>query len=125
MEDQLNINNVANVGNNENQNETTINSNENSPNKTNETNKDPVIVTNSRKSRPYLSKYEFAKVLGSRSQQLANGAQPTIIVPKNVTDTTQIAILELKERKCPLKIERTMPSGLIESWSLNELIYDV
>ena len=36
-------------------------------------------------TKPFLTKYEKAKILGVRSQMLSNGSLPMIIVDKNIT----------------------------------------
>lgn len=53
------------------------------------------------KSTKYLTKYESAKLIGIRAQQIASGAKPNIKVPKYMTDVIEIAELELQHRKIP------------------------
>ena len=79
------------------------------------------IETNT--STPYLTKYEYAKIVGLRAQQIASGAKPRIKVPKFLEDVVEIAEIELKERKTPFMIKRDLPSGKNEFWKLSDMIY--
>jgi len=57
-----------------------------------------------------LTKYEKAKVLGTRALQLSNGAQPMVKVD-GITDVMDIAKKELDEYKLPFIIRRKYPDG--------------
>jgi DNA-directed RNA polymerases I, II, and III subunit RPABC2 len=70
---------------------------------------------------PILTKFERAKILGIRAEMLANGAEPVISKPYP-NNTYQIALEELKQKKIPLIIRRTLPNGNIEDWRLDDLI---
>ena len=56
-------------------------------------------------SQSTMTKYEITKVLGLRAQQICEGAEPMIQVPEGVTDSTEIAILELRQKKIPLALK--------------------
>ena len=58
-----------------------------------------------------LSKFERAKILGIRAEQIAFGGKPAIEVPTDVSDPLEIAKLELQQGRTPLIIRRTMPDG--------------
>ena len=73
-------------------------------------------------SQPFLSVYERTKVLGFRANQLAQGARPYIVVPEHVTRTTDIAQMELEQRRLPYIIKRPMPNGTFEYWRLSDLM---
>jgi DNA-directed RNA polymerase I, II, and III subunit RPABC2 len=73
-------------------------------------------------SQPFLSVYEKTKILGFRSNQLAQGARPYVVVPEHVTATLDIAKLELEQRRLPFIIKRPMPNGSFEYWRLNDLM---
>ena len=75
------------------------------------------------KSKPILNKYEKTKVLGIRAEQIRHGAKPLIIVPKHMTDELDIATEELKQRKIPFIIERTVGNKK-EYWKLEDLHYE-
>lgn len=97
----------------------------------------------------YLTKYERARLLGTRALQLrceagsaGGGAAhsaalvatrrtvptprsynaPPMVDPKDETDALKIAMLELKENKIPLIVRRYLPDGSYEDWAASELI---
>lgn len=74
------------------------------------------------RSQPWISQYERTKILGFRTNQLAQGAKPYIAVPKHVVNTIEIARIEIKERRLPFIIARIMPDGNFEFWRLSDLI---
>ncbi|CAF2699545.1 unnamed protein product [Rotaria sp. Silwood2] len=69
---------------------------------------------------PYMTKYERARVLGTRALQIAMCA-PLMVEPDGETDPLQIAMRELKEKKIPIIIRRYLPDGSYEDWSIDEL----
>lgn len=73
------------------------------------------------KSKNIMSRYEKAKIMGLRLQQLAGGAEPTIDTTnfKNIRD---IALEELKQRKLPFMIVRNLPLGVKEYWKLEDML---
>lgn len=71
----------------------------------------------------YLTKYERARILGTRALQLSMNAPPMVEL-EGETDPLQIAMKELRERKIPLVIRRFLPDNSYEDWSLDELILD-
>lgn len=75
---------------------------------------------------PVLTKYEKTRILGIRTKQLNNGAEPYITSKVNVTsekviDGYPIALRELEEKKLPFIIRRPLPSGGMEYWYLQDL----
>lgn len=72
---------------------------------------------------PLMTRYEITKILSFRASQLANGANPYILVPEGVTSTNQIAKLELKAKRLPYILKRPLPNGNCEFWRLSDLIY--
>ncbi|TFK77319.1 RNA polymerase Rpb6 [Pluteus cervinus] len=72
---------------------------------------------------PYLTKYERARILGTRALQISMNA-PVLVPLDGETDALQIAIKELSQRKIPLVIRRYLPDGSFEDWSVSELITD-
>ena len=70
---------------------------------------------------PYMTKYERARVLGTRALQIAMCA-PLMVEPNGDTDPLQIAMRELKEKKIPMIIRRYLPDGSYEDWGIDELI---
>lgn len=79
-----------------------------------------LVEKHERITKPILSNFERVRILGERSQQLTLGAKPMI---KNVTGLSSIEIteLEIKENIIPLIIERELPCGRRERWSIDEL----
>ncbi|OWF54618.1 DNA-directed RNA polymerases I, II, and III subunit RPABC2-like [Mizuhopecten yessoensis] len=69
---------------------------------------------------PYLTKYERARVLGTRALQIAMCA-PVMVELEGETDPLLIAMKELKARKVPLIIRRYLPDGSFEDWAVDEL----
>jgi len=82
-----------------------------------ETAKDPAHT-----SLPFLTVYEKTKVLGTRANQIADGARPFVVVPEHMSDPLEIAKLELEQRRLPYIIKRPMPDGTFEYWRLSDLM---
>jgi DNA-directed RNA polymerase I, II, and III subunit RPABC2 len=76
-------------------------------------------------SPPFLTIYERTKILGTRTNQLAEGARPFITVPEYVTNPLDIAKLELEQRRLPFIVKRPMPDGTFEYWRLSDLMPDL
>jgi len=74
-------------------------------------------------SDPKLTKYERTKIIGIRAQQIAQGAKPRVKVPSYITDTIEIAELELTNRKIPFLIKRDLPSGKTEYWKIEDMVF--
>merc|ERR1712227_862414 len=70
---------------------------------------------------PYMTKYERARVLGTRALQIAMCA-PVMVELEGETDPLQIAMKELKQRKIPIIIRRYLPDQSYEDWAINELM---
>jgi len=70
---------------------------------------------------PYMTKYERARVLGTRALQIAMCA-PVMVELEGETDPLQIAMKELKLRKIPIIIRRYLPDQSYEDWGIDELI---
>lgn len=69
----------------------------------------------------YMTKYERARVLGTRALQIAMCA-PIMVELEGETDPLQIAMKELKQRKIPIIIRRYLPDNSFEDWTIDELI---
>lgn len=74
------------------------------------------------RSAPFLSIFERTKILGMRTNQLAQGARPYIQVPEHVTDIQEIARMEIDQRRLPIIVKRFMPDGSSEKFRLSDLI---
>ena len=81
-----------------------------------------VIIDPFHKTLPFLTKYETAKIIGSRAMQIASGGKPFIQLEPNVIDSYLIAMEELKQKKIPFIIKRPFPNGNgCEYWKLIDL----
>ena len=74
-----------------------------------------------RNTTRYLTKYEKARVLGTRALQISMNA-PVHIDVQGETDPLKIASMELDQKKLPLIIRRFLPDGSFEDWAVEELI---
>uniref|UniRef100_A0A1I7ZVM5 RPB6 homolog n=1 Tax=Steinernema glaseri TaxID=37863 RepID=A0A1I7ZVM5_9BILA len=79
-----------------------------------------VVPSTERISTPYMTKYERARILGTRALHIALGA-PVMVELEGETDPLEIARKELKDHKIPLVIRRYMPDGSFEDWGVDEL----
>ncbi|KAF2205917.1 DNA-directed RNA polymerases I, partial [Delitschia confertaspora ATCC 74209] len=83
--------------------------------------KDKKVPKEKRSTTPYMTKYERARVLGTRALQISGNA-PVLIDVEGMTDPLQIAIKELREKKIPLVVRRYLPDGWYEDWTCEELL---
>lgn len=81
------------------------------------------IPRDERTTTPYMTKYERARVLGTRALQISLNA-PVLVDIEGETDPLQIAMKELAQRKIPLVLRRYLPDGSYEDWGCDELIID-
>lgn len=71
---------------------------------------------------PLLTKYEKARVLGTRAMQISRSAPPQIIPSAEDDSALKIAYKEFEAGKTPFIIRRFLPDGLYEDWTLQELM---
>ncbi len=74
-----------------------------------------------RTTTPYMTKYERARILGTRALQISMGA-PVMVELDGETDPLNIAMKELTEKKIPIIVRRYLPDGSHEDWKLEELL---
>ena len=60
---------------------------------------------------PTLTRFEKARIMGSRALQLSLGAPPFIDITKNISTSLEIAMEELHQKVIPIVIRRTLPNG--------------
>ncbi|KAE8675564.1 DNA-directed RNA polymerases I, II, and III subunit RPABC2 [Hibiscus syriacus] len=77
----------------------------------------------SRKTSKYMTKYERARILGTRALQISMNA-PVMVELEGESDPLEIAMKELRERKIPFTIRRYLPGGSYEDWGVDELIVE-
>lgn len=80
------------------------------------------ISTLKRKTRKFLSKYEKAKIISCRAQQIANNF-PALIKKSNekYLSAEELTLQELENNNCPIILRRHMPDNTYEDWKLKEL----
>ena len=71
------------------------------------------------KSRPIMTQYEKTLIIGERATQIAYGAETTIQVVPGMTEI-DMAIEELRQRKCPFIIKRYI-GDVVEYWRPEDL----
>ncbi|KAK2653777.1 hypothetical protein Ddye_013633 [Dipteronia dyeriana] len=76
-----------------------------------------------RKTSKFMTKYERARILGTRALQISMNA-PVMVELEGETDPLEIAMKELRERKIPFTIRRSLPDGSYEDWGVDELIVE-
>ncbi|KAL8789246.1 MAG: hypothetical protein Q9195_006892 [Heterodermia aff. obscurata] len=83
--------------------------------------RDKKIAKDKRNTTPYMTKYERARVLGVRANQISQNA-PVLVDLEGETDPLRIALKELREKKIPLVVRRYLPDGWYEDWTCEELL---
>ncbi|CAD6569330.1 MAG: DNA-directed RNA polymerases I II and III subunit RPABC2 [Cyphobasidiales sp. Tagirdzhanova-0007] len=76
-----------------------------------------------RMTTPYMTKYERARILGTRALQISMNA-PVLVPLEGESDPLEIAMKELSAHKIPLIVRRFLPDGSYEDWQVSELIID-
>lgn len=66
-----------------------------------------------------LTKFEIARLIGTRATQLANGATPCVDIT-GLDDAYKIAEKEFKSRRIPILVVRKGPGDKIEEVNPNE-----
>lgn len=68
-----------------------------------------------------MTKFEKARVLGTRALQISQSA-PIMVDFQGEEDPLKIAQRELMEKKIPIFIRRYLPDRSYEDWKISELI---
>lgn len=89
----------------------------------------PIHCTNAKDKKEkittrYLTKYEKARIIGSRALQISKNAPIFVEIEPGEWDPIKIAEKELVERKIPFIIRRFLPDGNFEDWRVEDLIID-
>jgi DNA-directed RNA polymerase I, II, and III subunit RPABC2 len=71
-------------------------------------------------SLAFLTKYERARILGTRALQISYNA-PIMVDPGDEKDPLKIAEMELIQNKIPMIIVRKLPGGTIEEFAITSL----
>ena len=85
-----------------------------------------VIITDKRKTKPYMSIYEYAALVSARCAQLTSRFEST---PPKVTldkpsdyDPMYIAMKEIRAKSVNLVVRRHLPDGTTEDFSLQQSV---
>ena len=70
----------------------------------------------------FMTKYEKARVIGTRALQISKNAPVMVNVRNDEYDPIAIAEKELVEGKLPFIIRMYLPDGSYEDWNVNNLI---
>ena len=84
---------------------------------------EPQPSTGPRRTSPYMTKYERARIIGSRALQISMNA-PVMVDTQGMTDPMDIAEKELNAKLTPLIVRRFLPDGTYEDWKVSELMQD-
>ena len=79
------------------------------------------IVDPLHKTMPFLTKYERARVIGARAEQIDHGGEPFIPLDESIINGRTIALLEFEARKIPFILARPLPNGSTEYLHLHDL----
>lgn len=83
--------------------------------------KEYIVPKEDRITRPFLTKYELVRIIGTRRKQLSLGAKPMIKIEGKLS-INEIVDEEIKLNMIPLKIKRPLPdSNKVEIWEFSEL----
>ncbi|GAA6029563.1 hypothetical protein JCM8097_000939 [Rhodosporidiobolus ruineniae] len=81
----------------------------------------PKEANKERVTTPYMTKYERARILGTRALQISMNA-PVLVDLQGESDPLVIAQKELAAKKIPLVVRRFLPDGSYEDWLVSELL---
>ena len=70
---------------------------------------------------PFLTKYERARIVGARAEQLDRGAVAMIKLDPEIINGRVIAQMELEQKKIPFVLARPLPNGKTEYWRIEDL----
>lgn len=80
-----------------------------------------IVPKDKRISRPFMTKYELTRIIGTRRKQLSLGAKPLVKIDGKLS-INEIVNEEIKAKMIPLKIKRPLPdSNQVEIWDFKEL----
>ena len=79
------------------------------------------VPSSDRITSRFMTKYERARILGSRALQISKNA-PLMVDPGEESDPYKLAEMELDKRKVPFIVRRYLPDGSYEDWKVSELL---
>ncbi|KAL8162511.1 hypothetical protein V2J09_014000 [Rumex salicifolius] len=103
--------------------ENNLNEDDNEPVPEGEEKEDQEPKERPRKTSKFMTKYERARILGTRALQISMNA-PVMVELEGETDPLEIAMKELRQKKIPFTIRRYLPDGSYEDWGVDELVVE-
>ncbi len=76
-----------------------------------------------KRTSPFMTKYERARIIGSRALQISLNA-PVMVDTEGDTDPMSIAERELNAKLVPFIVRRFLPDGTYEDWKVKDLLQD-
>lgn len=80
-----------------------------------------IIMGKDRKTEPYMTKYEWTRLIGDRAKMIDNNEPSTLEDLHGETNSMKIARMEILARKLPMIVRRKMPDQSVEIWRADEL----
>lgn len=74
----------------------------------------------SKRSNPLMTKYEKARIIGKRAQQISENSVIMVDL-EGEDDPIDIAKKEIKQNKIKIIVRRYLPDGVEEDWSIDEM----
>ena len=84
---------------------------------------EPIPSQRPRRTSPYMTKYERARIIGTRALQISMNA-PVMVDTEGMTDPMAIAEKEINAKLVPFVVRRFLPDGTFEDWKVSELMQD-
>jgi DNA-directed RNA polymerase subunit K/omega len=79
------------------------------------------IIDPLHKTLPFLTKYEKARIIGARAEQLDRGGESFIPLDETIINGRTIALMEFEAKQIPFIISRPLSNGSVEYWHLRDL----
>lgn len=79
-----------------------------------------VVAPANRETSNMMTEFELTEVVSIRAQQIVEGCKPFVDIGDE-TNPIEIAKMEIKQKKCPMMIQRRV-GNYIEEWGINEMI---
>jgi hypothetical protein len=86
-----------------------------------EVRKETVYLTaNNRRTSENMSQFEYTEIISLRSKQIELGGQ-CFTTTDGISDPIKKAEKEMRDRKCPLDVVRSLSAYVAERWHANEM----
>lgn len=77
--------------------------------------------TKKRKTSPYMTKFEFTKLISARAIQISVSSDPYLDEDAEMMEPLDIAKKELYDRTIPWAVCRRLPDGSEEIWHVRDM----